>query len=73
MARGLAHRERGELHFAGAVQQPHQPEGLGQGVADGHRACEVQLATLSMGMPRAIAQPVLEGCVRDLLQNNCAA
>ena len=33
-----------------------------------NRACEVQLATLSMGPPRAIAQPVLEGCVRDSLQ-----
>ena len=33
-----------------------------------NRACEVQLATLSMGRPRAIAQPVLEGCVRDSLQ-----
>ncbi len=33
-----------------------------------NRACEVQLATLSMGQPRAIAPPVLEGCVRDSLQ-----
>ena len=32
-----------------------------------NRACEVQLATLSMGRPRAISQPVLEGCVRDSL------
>ena len=32
-----------------------------------NRACEVQLATLSMGKPRAIAQPVLESCVRDSL------
>ena len=32
------------------------------------RACEVQLATLAMGRPRAIAQPVLEACVRDSLQ-----
>ncbi|MBE2242126.1 MAG: class II aldolase/adducin family protein [Burkholderiaceae bacterium] len=32
------------------------------------RACEVQLATLSMGRPRPIAQPVLEACVRDSLQ-----
>lgn len=32
------------------------------------RACEVQLATLAMGPPRAIAQPVLEACVRDSLQ-----
>ena len=34
------------------------------------RACEVQLATLAMGRPRAIAQPVLEACVRDSLQFN---
>ncbi|MBS0447567.1 MAG: class II aldolase/adducin family protein [Proteobacteria bacterium] len=33
-----------------------------------NRACEVQLATLSMGKPRSIAEPVLEACVRDSLQ-----
>jgi len=32
-----------------------------------NRACEAQLATLSMGKPRPIAQPVLEKCVRDSL------
>ena len=32
-----------------------------------NRACEVQMATLAMGKPRAVAQPVLEGCVRDSL------
>ncbi|MDP3612033.1 MAG: class II aldolase/adducin family protein, partial [Rubrivivax sp.] len=32
------------------------------------RACEVQLATHSMGRARAIAQPVLQACVRDSLQ-----
>jgi ribulose-5-phosphate 4-epimerase/fuculose-1-phosphate aldolase len=32
------------------------------------RACEIQLATLSMGQPRAIRAPVLEACVRDSLQ-----
>lgn len=32
-----------------------------------NRACEVQMATLSMGKPRAIAQPVLESCVRNSL------
>jgi hypothetical protein len=32
-----------------------------------NRACEVQMATLSMGKPRTIAQPVLESCVRDSL------
>lgn len=35
-----------------------------------NRACEVQLATLAMGRPRAIAVPVLEGCVRDSLNFN---
>ena len=33
-----------------------------------NRACEIQLATLAMGTPRAIPQPVLEACVRDSLQ-----
>jgi ribulose-5-phosphate 4-epimerase/fuculose-1-phosphate aldolase len=33
-----------------------------------NRACEVQLATLSMGRARPIAEPVLEACVRDSLQ-----
>jgi ribulose-5-phosphate 4-epimerase/fuculose-1-phosphate aldolase len=33
-----------------------------------NRACEVQLATLAMGKPRAIVASVLEGCVRDSLQ-----
>lgn len=32
------------------------------------RACEIQLATQTMGRPRPIAQPVLEACVRDSLQ-----
>ena len=32
-----------------------------------NRACEVRLATLGMGKPHAIAQPVLESCVRDSL------
>ena len=32
------------------------------------RACEVQLATQSMGTARAIPEPVLQACVRDSLQ-----
>ena len=32
-----------------------------------NRACEVQLATLGMGKPRAIAESVLDRCVRDSL------
>jgi ribulose-5-phosphate 4-epimerase/fuculose-1-phosphate aldolase len=34
------------------------------------RACEVQLATQSMGRPREIPAPVMEGCVRDSLNFN---
>jgi ribulose-5-phosphate 4-epimerase/fuculose-1-phosphate aldolase len=34
------------------------------------RACEVQVATLSMGAPRPIPVPVMEGCVRDSLNFN---
>ncbi|MDE1949398.1 MAG: class II aldolase/adducin family protein, partial [Burkholderiales bacterium] len=34
------------------------------------RACEVQLASLSLGAVRQIPVPVLEGCVRDSLQFN---
>ncbi len=34
------------------------------------RACEVQLATQSMGRPRPIPVPVMEGCVRDSLNFN---
>jgi hypothetical protein len=34
------------------------------------RACEVQLASQSMGPLRPIPVPVLEGCVRDALQFN---
>jgi ribulose-5-phosphate 4-epimerase/fuculose-1-phosphate aldolase len=55
----------------------HGPVVMGHSVAHAfslmwllQRACEVQLATLSMGAPRAIAVPVLEGCVRDSLQFN---
>ncbi len=32
-----------------------------------HGACEVQMVTLGTGRPSAIAQPVLERCVRDSL------
>jgi ribulose-5-phosphate 4-epimerase/fuculose-1-phosphate aldolase len=35
-----------------------------------NRACEVQLASQSMGPLRAIPEPVLEGCVRDSLNFN---
>jgi len=36
------------------------------------RACEVQVATLGMGLATEIAVPVLEGCVRDSLNFNPA-
>jgi hypothetical protein len=35
-----------------------------------NRACEVQLASQSMGKTRAIPVPVLENCVRDSLNFN---
>ena len=35
-----------------------------------NRACEVQLASQSMGKTRAIPVSVLEGCVRDSLNFN---
>ena len=75
------HANEGEriLASAGGKQvlllRNHGPVTIGHTLAQAfglmwllNRACEVQLATLSMGMPRAIAQPVLEGCVRDSLQ-----
>ena len=34
------------------------------------RACEVQLATLSMGAARPIPVPVMQACVRDSLNFN---
>ena len=75
------HANEGEriLASAGGKQvlllRNHGPVTIGHTLAQAfglmwllNRACEVQLATLSMGMRRAIAQPVLEGCVRDSLQ-----
>ena len=32
-----------------------------------NRACEVQVASAAMGLLRAIADPVLAGCMRDSL------
>ncbi|MBC8056098.1 MAG: class II aldolase/adducin family protein [Rhizobiales bacterium] len=53
----------------------HGPVTIGRNLAQAFglmwlltRACEIQVATLAMGKPRAIAQPVLEACVRDSLQ-----
>ena len=67
------------LDSAGGKQvlllRSHGPVTIGHSIAQCfglmwllNRACEVQLATLAMGKPRAIAQPVLEACVRDSLQ-----
>jgi ribulose-5-phosphate 4-epimerase/fuculose-1-phosphate aldolase len=53
----------------------HGPVAIGSGLAHAfalmwtvQRACEVQLATQSMGKARAIPEPVLQACVRDSLQ-----
>ena len=75
------HADEGTRILASAGDKPvlllrnHGPVTIGANLAQTfglmwllQRACEVQLATLSMGKPRAIAQPVLEGCVRDSLQ-----
>ncbi len=52
----------------------HGPVVIGQGLAQAfalmwllQRACEVQLAVMSMGRARPISTPVLQGCVRDSL------
>jgi ribulose-5-phosphate 4-epimerase/fuculose-1-phosphate aldolase len=79
------HAEEGARILASAGGKPvlllrnHGPVVMGRSVAHAfslmwllQRACEVQLATQSMGAPRAIAVPVLEGCVRDSLQFNPA-
>jgi ribulose-5-phosphate 4-epimerase/fuculose-1-phosphate aldolase len=75
------HADEGERILASAAGQPvlllrnHGPVVVGPGVAQAfsllwlvQRACEVQLATMSMGAARRIATPVLEACVRDSLQ-----
>jgi ribulose-5-phosphate 4-epimerase/fuculose-1-phosphate aldolase len=74
------HADEGARILASAGSKPvlllrnHGPVTMGHTLAQClslmwliNRACEVQLATLSMGKPRAIAQPVLESCVRDSL------
>jgi ribulose-5-phosphate 4-epimerase/fuculose-1-phosphate aldolase len=55
----------------------HGPVVMGRTVAHAfalmwlvQRACEVQLATLAMGRPRAIPELVMQGCVRDALNFN---
>jgi ribulose-5-phosphate 4-epimerase/fuculose-1-phosphate aldolase len=75
------HREEGARILASAGGRPvlllrnHGPVCIGNTLAQAfnmmwllQRACEVQLASMSMGRPlRAIAEPVLEACVRDSL------
>ncbi len=75
------HADEGARILASAGAKPvlllrnHGPVTIGATLAQAfglmwllNRACEVQLATLAMGTPRAIATPVLEACVRDSLQ-----
>jgi ribulose-5-phosphate 4-epimerase/fuculose-1-phosphate aldolase len=75
------HADEGARILASADGKPvlllrnHGPVTIGATLAQAfglmwllNRACEVQLATLAMGTPRAIATPVLEACVRDSLQ-----
>jgi len=77
------HAEERARILASAAGKPlllmrnHGPVAIGSGLAHAfalmwtvQRACEVQLATQSMGKPRAIAEPVLNACVRDSLQFN---
>ena len=77
------HLDEGRRILASAGDKPvlllrnHGPVTIGFSLANAfslmwllHRACEVQLATLAMGRPRAIPEPVLQGCVRDSLNFN---
>jgi ribulose-5-phosphate 4-epimerase/fuculose-1-phosphate aldolase len=74
------HADEGDRILASAAGKPvlllrnHGPVAIGHTLAQTFslmwlltRACEVQLATLSMGRPRPIAEPVLQACVRDSL------
>ena len=75
------HADEGARIRASAAGKPvlllrnHGPVVIGHTVAQAfalmwtvQRACEVQLASISMGPVRTIATPVLEACVRDSLQ-----
>ena len=79
------HRDEGERILASAAGKPvlllrnHGPVVMGRTLAQAfnlmwlvQRACEVQLASQSMGALRAIPAAVLEGCVRDSLNFNPA-
>ena len=75
------HADEGARILASAAGRPvlllrnHGPVVIGHGLAQTfsllwlvQRACEVQLASMSMGAVRRIATKVLEACVRDSLQ-----
>lgn len=77
------HPEEGARMLASAQGKPvlllrnHGPVVIGHGLAQAfslmwllQRACEVQLATQSMGAARPIPTAVLEACVRDSLNFN---
>jgi len=72
------HLDEGRRILASAGGKPvlllrnHGPVTIGFSLANAfslmwllNRACEVQIATRSIGEPLSIAQPVLEACVRD--------
>ncbi len=74
------HQEEGARILVSAGDKPvlllrnHGPVVIGQHLAQTfslmwlvQRACEVQLASMSMGAVRRIATPVLQACVRDSL------
>ena len=77
------HADEGARILASAGDSPvlllrhHGPVVMGATLAQAlgllwllQRACEVQLASTSMGAVRPIAEPVLRACVRDSLQFN---
>ena len=77
------HADEGARILASADGKPvlllrnHGPVVIGFSLANAfglmwllQRACEVQVAAQPMGKQRAIATPVLQGCVRDSLQFN---
>jgi len=77
------HLDEGQRILASAGGKPvlllrnHGPVTIGRTLAHGfglmwvlNRACEVQVASQSLGRLRPIGVPVLEGCVRDSLNFN---
>jgi len=77
------HREEGQRILASANGKPvlllrnHGPVVIGHTLAQAfnlmwlvQRACEIQVASATLGQQRQIPVPVLEGCVRDSLNFN---